>query len=91
MFVHQERVCLDELREQMRANGRADVDTMQMKEPEGIGGWNPLRYASAKLGREIVGFCADRIGKKARDVLEGWCVPPEKVDEAFMDNPGPTD
>jgi creatinine amidohydrolase len=91
LFAHGERVCLDELREQMGAAGRMDVETMRMKEPEGIGGWNPLKYASADLGHEIVAFCAERIGKKAIAVLEGRIEPPTKADEAFMDNPGPTD
>lgn len=91
MFAHGERVCLKELKEQMDARHRADVETMEMKEPEGIGGWNPLKYASAELGQEIVEFCAERIGKKAIDVLEGRLEPLEKADNAFMDNPGPTD
>jgi hypothetical protein len=64
---------------------------MKMKEPEGIGGWNPLKYASAKLGQEIVEFCAERIGNKAIDILESRVEPSEKADDAFMDNPGPTD
>jgi hypothetical protein len=75
----------------MEAAGRADVETMQMKEPEGIGGWNPLKYASAELGCEIVEFCAERIGKKAIDVLERRIDPPKEAGTAFMDNPGPTD
>lgn len=91
MFAHGGRVCLDELREEMEARGRADLDRMQMKEPEGIGGWNPLKYASPELGRQIVAFCAERIGKKALDVLDGRAHPPEKADKAFMDNPGPKD
>lgn len=91
MFAHGKRVCLDELREQMETTSRTDVETMQMKEPEGIGGWNPLKYASAELGQEIIEFCAERIGKKAIDILEGRIDPPEKADNAFMDNPGPTD
>jgi creatinine amidohydrolase len=91
MFAYKERVCLDELREQMKTTGRMDVETMQMKEPEGIGGWNPLKYASTELGQEIVEFCAERIGKKAIDILEGRIEPLGKADKAFMDNPGPTD
>jgi creatinine amidohydrolase/Fe(II)-dependent formamide hydrolase-like protein len=91
LYAHGERVDLDELRAQMEASGRGDVERMQMKEPEGIGGWNPLKHASTELGREIVAFCAARIGQKALDVLEGGVVPPEEVDPAFLDNPGPTD
>ena len=86
-----ERVNLDELCAQMDASGRTDVERMQMKEPEGIGGWNPLKYASADLGQEIVAFCAARIGQKALDVLEGRLVPPAEADPGFLDNPGPTD
>ena len=91
MFAHGERVCLDELKEQMDAKNRSDVETMVMKEPEGIGGWNPLKYASVELGKEIVDFCAKRIGKKAIDILEGRIETLEKANDAFMDNPGPTD
>jgi creatinine amidohydrolase/Fe(II)-dependent formamide hydrolase-like protein len=91
LYAHGDRVCLDELRAQTEASGRAGVETMQMKEPEGIGGWNPLKYASAQLGQEIVSFCAGRIGQKARDVLAGRVVPPAEADATFLDNPGPTD
>ena len=91
MYACKERVCLDELRAQMEATGRTDVETMQMNEPEGIGGWNPLLYASSELGQDIVEFCAERIGKKAIDILEGRIEPFEKAGQAFMDNPGPTD
>ncbi|MBN1137805.1 MAG: creatininase family protein [Anaerolineae bacterium] len=91
LFCYGERVSLEALREQMASAGRTGVETMQMKEPEGVGGWNPLRYASAELGQAIVVFCAGRIGRKALDVLEGRIEPPEKADAAFMDNPGPTD
>ena len=91
MFAHEERVCLDELSKQAKTTSRTEVETMTMDGPEGISGWNPLKYASADLGQEIVEFCAERIGKKAIDVLEGKINPPEKAAEAFMDNPGPTD
>jgi len=91
MFAHEERVSLNELKEQMNARKRADVETMEMKEPEGIGGWNPLKYASIELGQKIVEFCAERIGKKTIGVLEGQIEPFEKANGSFMDNPGPTD
>ena len=91
MFAWGERVDLDELQQQMTGHNRLDVETMQMAEPEGIGGWNPLKFASAELGQQIVEFCAERIGKKAIDILEGRLEPLEKADRAFMDNPGPTD
>jgi creatinine amidohydrolase len=91
LYAYGERVSLEELRAQMEAAGRTGVQTMQMKEAEGIGGWNPLEYASAELGGQIVAFCAERIGKKAIAVLQGQVRPPEKSDPDFMDNPGPTD
>jgi len=91
LFAHNDRVCLDELREQMQKSGRIDEETTQMKDPEGMGGYNPLKYASVELGQQIIEFCAARIGKKALDVLEGRVEPLEKADKIFMDNPGPTD
>jgi creatinine amidohydrolase len=91
LFAHPERVRLRELAEQMEAAGRADLEALEMKEPEGIGGWNPLKYASADLGQQIVAFCAERIGKRAIEVLEGQVEPPVQAGGSFMDNPGPTD
>ena len=91
MFACGERVSLDELRAQLAARERIEVENMEMKEPEGIGGWNPLKYASAELGQQIIEFCAERIGKKAVDILAGRIEPLEKADKVFMDNPGPTD
>jgi len=91
MYAWGERVSLDELQQQMAAHDRLDVETLQMSEPEGIGGWNPLKFASAELGRQIIEFCAERIGEKAIEILEGRLEPLEKADRAFMDNPGPTD
>ena len=91
LYAHPERVDLDELRAQMAASGRTNVERLEMKEPEGIGGWNPLQYASAQLGHAIVAFCAARIGQKALDVLAGRVVPPAEADPEFLDNPGPTD
>jgi creatinine amidohydrolase len=91
MYPLGDRVDLAVLQEQMAAAARADVESMEMKEPEGIGGWNPLKYASAELGQQILEFCGERIGKKAIDVLKGRFEPPEKADHTFMDNPGPTD
>jgi creatinine amidohydrolase len=91
LYAHGDRVCLDELQAQMAALDRADLERLEMSNPEGIGGWNPLQYASAALGEQIVAFCAARIGQKAIAVLEGRVVPPAEVDPGFMDNPGPTD
>jgi creatinine amidohydrolase/Fe(II)-dependent formamide hydrolase-like protein len=91
MYAQSEHVDLEELRSQMEEKDRADLDQLRMDEPEGIGGWNPLKYASVELGQQIVAFCAARIGRKAIDVLEKRVTPPEKADAAFMDNPGPMD
>lgn len=91
MFAHEDRVSMNELKEQMDKHKRTDVETMQMKEYEGIGGRNPLKYASSELGKKIVEFCAERIGRKTIDILEGQIEPFEKANDSFMDNPGPTD
>jgi len=90
MYAHDHRVSLDELKEQMAPLGRTELETMQMNEPEGIGGYNPLKFASAEIGRQIVEFCADRLGTKATDILEGRLVPPDKADGMFLEDIGPT-
>ena len=41
-----------------------------MKPPDGIGGQDPRKYASAEVGRRNVELAADAIGKKARELLE---------------------
>jgi len=91
LYAYPERVDLGELATQMQASGRQDLDKLQMSDPEGIGGWNPLKHASAALGRRIVEFCAGRIGRRALDVLAGRVTPPVRAGGSFMDNPGPTD
>jgi creatinine amidohydrolase len=91
MFAYPNSADLEPLREQMTASGRTDLDKSAMKDPEGIGGWNPLKYASAELGERIVRFCADRIGKRAVEVLEGKVEPLEQADKSWLANPGPTD
>ena len=90
MYAYGHRVNLDELKEQMEPLGRTELEIMQMNEAEGIGGYNPLRFASVEIGRQIVEFCADRLGTKAIDILEGRLVPPEKADGMFLENTGPT-
>ncbi|MBI5725579.1 MAG: creatininase family protein [Planctomycetes bacterium] len=87
MAVHPGRVDLESLRTQM--GDRAGLDKLEMKEAEGIGGFNPLKHASAELGDQIIRFCADRIGRRAVEVLEGKILPLDKADKRFMDNPGP--
>ncbi len=91
MFGHEQRVNLNALKEQMEASHRSDLEKMEMNGPEGIGGWNPLKYASVELGEQIVTFCAERIGKKAMDVLSGRVEPLKIADKKFIDNPGPAD
>ena len=41
-----------------------------MKPPDGIGGLDPRKYASIKVGKRNVELCAEAIGKKARELLE---------------------
>ena len=41
-----------------------------MKPPDGIGGQDPRRYASAEIGRRNVELAAQAIGRKARELLE---------------------
>jgi creatinine amidohydrolase len=61
------RVDLDTLRERELS----DPEQMKMSGPEGIGGKNPLKYASPELGTQIIEKMGDRIGAKARGLLEG--------------------
>jgi hypothetical protein len=41
-----------------------------MKPPDGIGGQDPRRFASAEIGRRNIELAAQAIGKKARELLE---------------------
>jgi creatinine amidohydrolase len=41
-----------------------------MKPPDGIGGQDPRKYASAGVGRRNIELAAQAIGKKARELLE---------------------
>jgi len=40
-----------------------------MKGAEGIGGYNPVKYASAELGAKIVTRMGELIGRKAQAAL----------------------
>ena len=40
-----------------------------MKPPDGIGGLDPRKYASAEVGKRNVELCANSIGKKAKELL----------------------
>jgi creatinine amidohydrolase len=42
---------------------------LDMKPPSGIGGLDPRKHASAKVGRENVELAAEAIGRKARELL----------------------
>jgi creatinine amidohydrolase len=46
-------------------------DDLDIRGPEGIGGKDPAKYASALLGRRIVGKMGDLIGRRARGMLKG--------------------
>lgn len=65
LYEHPDKVDLDTLRSRTLS---ADED-LKMSGPEGIGGKNPLKYASAELGQRIITRCADLIGARAREVL----------------------
>jgi creatinine amidohydrolase len=41
-----------------------------MKPPDGIGGQDPRKYASAEVGRRNIELAAQAIGKKARELLD---------------------
>lgn len=41
-----------------------------MKPPDGIGGQDPRKYASAEVGRRNIELAAQAIGKKAKELLE---------------------
>ncbi len=46
-----------------------------MKAPDGIGGQDPRKYASAEVGRRNVELAAAAIGRKARELLEKLSIP----------------
>lgn len=48
-----------------------------MKAPDGIGGLDPRKHASAAVGRRNVGLAAQAIGKKAKALLEALPVGPD--------------
>lgn len=65
MYVTDRKVDMGTLR---RRKLSASED-FRMSGPEGMGGKNPLKYASAGLGRRIIERMGDLIGKKARATL----------------------
>jgi hypothetical protein len=42
-----------------------------MRPPDGIGGLDPRKHASAEVGRRNVELAVQALGKKARELLEG--------------------
>jgi len=65
MYACPGKVSLAALRRHIVTKG----DNLQMKDPEGIGGRNPLKYASRALGRRIIEGMGNLIGRKARKLL----------------------
>ncbi|MEN6427083.1 MAG: creatininase family protein [Phycisphaerales bacterium] len=62
--------------------GLVDLSTLgdgplapDMKAPDGIGGQDPRKYASAEVGRRNVELASQAIGRKAKELLES--LPPE--------------
>ena len=47
-----------------------------MKPPDGIGGQDPRKYASAEVGRRNIELASQAIGKKAKELLES--LPPDQ-------------
>lgn len=66
MYAYPEKVDLDTLRQRKLS----DEEDLRMSGPEGIGGKNPLKHASAEMGRKIVERMGELIGQKARKALE---------------------
>lgn len=66
MYAYPEKVDLEALRQ----GKLSDEEDLKMSGPEGIGGRNPLKYASAELGRKIVERMGELIGQKAREALK---------------------
>ena len=65
LYAYPDKVDLDVLRD----SPLVDEDGWEMSGPEGIGGRNPLKHATADLGRKIIERCGDLIGRKARAML----------------------
>ena len=71
MYAYPERVDMDALRQHMVSTG--DMLELFVSDgktgPEGIGGPNPMKYASRELGQKIIEKMSDLIGSKARAFL----------------------
>lgn len=66
MYTYPDKVNLNSLEEHKLSNG----DDLKMSGPEGIGGKNPLKYASKEMGKKIIKKMGDKIGKKAIKKLD---------------------
>jgi len=62
MFLYPDRVDMSQL-----PQGEFNLD---MKPPQGIGGLDPRKHASAKVGERNVELASDAIGKKALELLD---------------------
>ncbi|MHC5054120.1 MAG: creatininase family protein [Planctomycetota bacterium] len=65
MYICPGKVDLDTL----RARELSSDEDFEMSGPEGMGGKNPLRYASVELGEKIIERMGDLIGAKAKGML----------------------
>lgn len=65
MYAYPGSVDLEEL----TSRGLCTQDKTVMAGAEGIGGWNPVKFASAELGRKIIQRMGDLIGARARQML----------------------
>jgi len=65
MYACPGKVDLAEFRKHRKTKG----DDLDIRGPEGIGGRDPDKYASAALGKRIIERMGDLIGKKARGLL----------------------
>lgn len=57
-----------------------------MKAPDGIGGLDPRKHASAEVGRRNAQLAAQAIGKKAREMLQA--LPTARTSEPVVISPG---
>ena len=66
MYACPETVSLDDLRKHRTTPG----EQLNMADAEGIGGKDPIKYASAELGEKIVRRMGKLIGSKAKQLLD---------------------
>lgn len=65
MYAYPEKVDQQALAKHIASTG----DCLDIRGPEGLGGANPLTYASSELGHMIIEKMGDLIGSKARAAL----------------------